>query len=84
MRNGGRPVEKKPWGELLFIFHVVFSDIAAVSVEQCQVRYEYMRKRGHPNERIFSAEFITADCTKVHTDTPSLYTYNTVVICFGL
>uniref|UniRef100_A0A4W5NHF0 mRNA (guanine-N(7))-methyltransferase n=1 Tax=Hucho hucho TaxID=62062 RepID=A0A4W5NHF0_9TELE len=59
------------------ISRLVCADIAAVSVEQCQVRYEYMRKRGHPNERIFSAEFITADCTKVHTDTPSLYTYST-------
>ncbi|XP_021415391.1 mRNA cap guanine-N7 methyltransferase [Oncorhynchus mykiss] len=46
------------------ISRLVCADIAAVSVEQCQVRYEYMRKRGHPNERIFSAEFITADCTK--------------------
>lgn len=41
---------------------VIFADIASVSVEQCEKRYEdlYKRCRG----RLFSAEFITADCTK--------------------
>ncbi|KAJ7991992.1 hypothetical protein DPEC_G00289590 [Dallia pectoralis] len=46
------------------ISQLVCADIAAVSVEQCQGRYEDMRKRCHHNERIFSAEFITADCSK--------------------
>lgn len=44
---------------------MLFSDIAAVSVEQCQSRYDDMRRRSHGNERIFSAQFIIADCTKV-------------------
>ncbi|KAL0961683.1 hypothetical protein UPYG_G00330380 [Umbra pygmaea] len=46
------------------ISQLVCADIAAVSVEQCQSRYDDMKKRGHHNDRIFSAEFITADCTK--------------------
>lgn len=41
--------------------HVVFADIAEVSVEQCKDRYEDLRKRCG---RLFSAEFIAADCTK--------------------
>ncbi|XP_041988724.1 mRNA cap guanine-N7 methyltransferase isoform X2 [Aricia agestis] len=41
--------------------HVVFADIAEVSVRQCQERYNDLQKRaGH----LFSAEFIAADCTK--------------------
>lgn len=40
---------------------VIFADIAQVSVQQCQARYEDLRKRCG---RIYSAEFITADCTK--------------------
>ncbi|CAH0404958.1 unnamed protein product [Chilo suppressalis] len=40
---------------------VVFADIAQVSVQQCETRYEDLRRRcGH----LFSAEFIAADCTK--------------------
>ncbi|XP_060081856.1 mRNA cap guanine-N7 methyltransferase-like [Ylistrum balloti] len=49
------------------ISKIVCADIAATSVEQCQSRYQEMVDRGRndrgPN-RIFSAEFITADCTK--------------------
>ncbi|KAI2652570.1 mRNA cap guanine-N7 methyltransferase [Labeo rohita] len=30
----------------------------------CQQRYNDMRRRGHPNDRTFSAEFITADCSR--------------------
>lgn len=41
--------------------HVIFADIAKVSVQQCQARYEDLQKR---SGRIYSAEFITADCTK--------------------
>ncbi|XP_053347258.1 mRNA cap guanine-N7 methyltransferase [Clarias gariepinus] len=46
------------------ISRLVCADIAAVSVEQCQQRYNDMKKRSHPNERIFTAEFITADCSR--------------------
>uniref|UniRef100_A0A3B5A6M6 mRNA (guanine-N(7))-methyltransferase n=1 Tax=Stegastes partitus TaxID=144197 RepID=A0A3B5A6M6_9TELE len=47
------------------INHLVCADIAGVSVEQCQSRYDDMKRKSHANERIFSAEFITADCSKV-------------------
>ncbi|XP_007254739.2 mRNA cap guanine-N7 methyltransferase [Astyanax mexicanus] len=46
------------------ISKLVCADIADVSVEQCRQRYDDMRRRSHPNERIFSAEFITADCSR--------------------
>ncbi|MBN3308446.1 MCES methyltransferase, partial [Amia calva] len=46
------------------ISKIVCADIASVSVEQCKQRYSDIRKRGRPNDRIFSAEFVTADCTK--------------------
>ncbi|XP_017310422.1 mRNA cap guanine-N7 methyltransferase [Ictalurus punctatus] len=46
------------------ISRLVCADIAGVSVEQCQQRYSDMKKRSHPNEQIFTAEFITADCSK--------------------
>ncbi|XP_076611343.1 mRNA cap guanine-N(7) methyltransferase [Chaetodon auriga] len=46
------------------ISHLVCADIAGVSVEQCQSRYEDMKKKSHVNEKIFTAQFITADCTK--------------------
>ncbi|CAG4944158.1 unnamed protein product [Colias eurytheme] len=38
--------------------HVVFADIAEVSVQQCKERYKDMRGNS------FSAQFIAADCTK--------------------
>uniref|UniRef100_A0AAQ4QX17 mRNA (guanine-N(7))-methyltransferase n=1 Tax=Gasterosteus aculeatus aculeatus TaxID=481459 RepID=A0AAQ4QX17_GASAC len=46
------------------INHLVCADIAGVSVEQCQSRYEDMKKKSH-SEKIFSAQFINADCSKV-------------------
>ncbi|XP_029919904.1 mRNA cap guanine-N(7) methyltransferase [Myripristis murdjan] len=46
------------------ISHLVCADIAAVSVEQCQIRYEDMKRKSHSHEKVFSAQFITADCTK--------------------
>ncbi|XP_075996272.1 mRNA cap guanine-N(7) methyltransferase isoform X2 [Genypterus blacodes] len=46
------------------IDHLVCADIAEVSVDQCRIRYEDMKKKSHTNEKIFSAQFITADCTK--------------------
>jgi mRNA (guanine-N7-)-methyltransferase len=50
------------------ITHLVCADIAEVSVEQCQARYNDLQNRSR-NERgfapVFTAEFISADCTKV-------------------
>ncbi|XP_077416827.1 mRNA cap guanine-N(7) methyltransferase [Vanacampus margaritifer] len=46
------------------IGHLVCADIAGVSVEQCRTRYEQMRRKGRGDEGMFSAQFITADCTK--------------------
>ncbi|XP_066530716.1 mRNA cap guanine-N7 methyltransferase isoform X2 [Hoplias malabaricus] len=46
------------------ISKLVCADIADVSVDQCRQRYEDMKRRSHPGERIFSAEFISADCSK--------------------
>ncbi|KAG8133441.1 hypothetical protein E2320_011222 [Naja naja] len=39
-------------------------NIAGVSVQQCEQRFQDMRNRGRQNDRFFSAEFITADSTK--------------------
>ncbi|CAK1602912.1 unnamed protein product [Parnassius mnemosyne] len=41
--------------------HVVFADIAEISVKQCEARYEDLKRRCG---RLFSAEFIAVDCTK--------------------
>ncbi|KAL8182346.1 UNVERIFIED_CONTAM: hypothetical protein K2H54_053756 [Gekko kuhli] len=46
------------------ISKLVCTDIADISVQQCKQRYMDMRNRGRSNDRIFSAEFITADSTK--------------------
>ncbi|XP_024154340.1 mRNA cap guanine-N7 methyltransferase [Oryzias melastigma] len=46
------------------IDHLVCADIAAVSVEQCQSRYDEMKRKSYSNEKLFSAQFITADCSK--------------------
>ncbi|XP_004470075.2 mRNA cap guanine-N(7) methyltransferase isoform X2 [Dasypus novemcinctus] len=43
---------------------LICTDIADVSIQQCQQRYEDMRNRCRDNEYIFSAEFITADSSK--------------------
>lgn len=51
------------------ISHLICADIAQVSLEQCQQRYNDMVNRKGSNDRgyspIYTAEFITADCTKV-------------------
>ncbi|XP_025992793.1 mRNA cap guanine-N7 methyltransferase [Solenopsis invicta] len=51
------------------ISHLICADIAQVSVEQCQQRYNDMVNRKGSKDRgfapIFKAEFIVADCTKV-------------------
>lgn len=44
------------------ISKLVCTDIADISVKQCQQRYEDMKNRR--DEYIFNAEFITADCSK--------------------
>lgn len=46
------------------ISHIICADIAEVSVEQCRTRYEEMKRKSHANEKIFSAQFIAADCSK--------------------
>uniref|UniRef100_A0A8D0H9B2 mRNA cap guanine-N(7) methyltransferase n=1 Tax=Sphenodon punctatus TaxID=8508 RepID=A0A8D0H9B2_SPHPU len=43
---------------------LVCTDIAEVSMQQCQQRFADMRGRCRPNENIFQAEFITADGSK--------------------
>lgn len=43
---------------------LVCTDIADVSIKQCQQRYEEMKARCRDNEHMFSPEFITADCSK--------------------
>lgn len=50
---------------LFFKFLPPYIDIADISVQQCKQRYEDMKARCRYNERIFDAEFIQADSTKV-------------------
>lgn len=46
------------------IHHLICVDIAEISVQQCQGRYDDLAKR---NRRApFTAEFIAADCTRVN------------------
>lgn len=48
------------------ISHLICADIAGTSVEQCKSRYEDLKqKSGNFKNKIFEAEFITADCTRV-------------------
>lgn len=49
------------------IHHLVCADIAGTSVEQCESRYKEMVDRASKErypQAMFSAEFITADCTQ--------------------
>lgn len=46
------------------ISKLIGADIAATSVEQARDRYMDMKKRERFQDRIFSAEFLTADCSK--------------------
>ncbi|XP_044282294.1 mRNA cap guanine-N7 methyltransferase isoform X1 [Varanus komodoensis] len=46
------------------ISKLVCTDIAEISLQQCEQRYQEMRYRGHQNEQIFGVEFIAADSTK--------------------
>ncbi|XP_015608861.1 mRNA cap guanine-N7 methyltransferase isoform X2 [Cephus cinctus] len=50
------------------ITHLICADIAELSVEQCQTRYNDLVGRNTSDRGfapVFTAEFITADCTKV-------------------
>ncbi|KAK3576375.1 hypothetical protein CHS0354_018923 [Potamilus streckersoni] len=47
------------------IARLVCTDIAGTSVEQSEVRYKEMLNRERHKDQVFTAEFITADCTKV-------------------
>lgn len=47
------------------ITHLICSDIANVSVEQCKSRYNDMkRRRDKGNTNIYSIEYLVADCTR--------------------
>ncbi|CAH0558088.1 unnamed protein product [Brassicogethes aeneus] len=48
------------------IKHLICSDIAEVSLEQCKQRYTDMKHRNNRNRNgdVFSIEYIPADCTK--------------------
>ncbi|XP_016908006.1 mRNA cap guanine-N7 methyltransferase isoform X2 [Apis cerana] len=49
--------------------HLICTDLAEVTMQHCQDRYKEMLKRNSEEKRcspIFTAEFITADCTKDH------------------
>jgi len=49
------------------IDHLICADIAGTSVEQCEVRYKEMQERSkheRGRQKNFTAQFITADCTK--------------------
>lgn len=45
------------------IEHIVCADIAATSIEHCKERYSRLRRE--KGGRVFSAQFVAADCTKV-------------------
>lgn len=50
------------------ISHLICTDIASVSLEQCESRYRDMLARSHRERnagRVYRAEFVSADCTKV-------------------
>lgn len=50
------------------ITHLICSDIAAVSLDQCKARYSDMTnrsKRDRNSQKIYTIEYIPADCTRV-------------------
>lgn len=69
----GKGGDLRKWEKSRMMRHVVFVDIAEVSVDNCRGRYEEMKKkhdeqrerRGGKGPPLFTAEFIVADCTKV-------------------
>lgn len=48
--------------------HLICVDLAKISVEQCEQRYNEMKERNANTnyKKLFNAEFIVADCTKVN------------------
>lgn len=59
------------WLKTNMASHVVFADIAGTSVEQCKERYDKAvginsrQQHRRRDEKMFTGEFIVADCTKV-------------------
>lgn len=51
------------------------TDIAGTSVEQSENRYKDMISREKFPDRVFKAEFITADCTKVYNILACFFLY---------
>lgn len=50
------------------ITHLICSDIAEVSLEQCKTRYQDMKHRSHRDRstgNIFSIEYVLGDCSRV-------------------
>ncbi|CAG9859106.1 unnamed protein product [Phyllotreta striolata] len=47
------------------ITHLICSDIASVSLEQCRARYEDIRNHSRDRQPLFTTEFIEGDCTRV-------------------
>ncbi|XP_021965548.1 mRNA cap guanine-N7 methyltransferase [Folsomia candida] len=60
----GKGGDIQKWVKSNAVKHVVFADIAETSVEQCADRYRNLYPPGRGQKEIFSAEFVTADCTK--------------------
>lgn len=46
------------------ITHLICTDIAQISVEQCEARYKKVTQNDPPNRKSFKAEFFTADATR--------------------
>jgi len=71
----GKGGDLRKWEKSRMMKHVVFVDIAEVSLENCKERYEEIsrrheeqrQRRGGRGPAFFSAEFIVLDCTKVKT-----------------
>lgn len=52
------------------ISHLICTDLTEITVQQCQDRYQEMLKRSSSERNpLFTAQFITADCTKVRLRT---------------
>lgn len=68
------------------ISHLICADVAEVSLEQCRDRYnDVLRKnsRDRTFSPLFTAEFVTADCTKVkdtHVFVYTLFLHNFIIM----
>ena len=82
----GKGGDIQKWLKSNSVGHVVFADIAETSVQHCQERYNGVAngQRNHPNKRfrqsVFSAQFITADCTKVSKNEGIFF--KPIALCF--